>query len=92
MRRQDAIDVPENPIQARTAGGLQGLVVEVRRLVRPVRYVNMRMRDVYQMAKSQQLASIYSLIRAELAVFEFRSRGFGGCAQLCHGSARSPAE
>ena len=69
MRRQDASQ-PENPIQARAAGGLQDSSVEETAAWFGQSDVNMRMRDVYQMANRNN-TSIYSLDPRGLAVFEF---------------------
>jgi VWFA-related protein len=69
MRRQDASQ-PENPIQARVAGGLQDSSVEETAAWFGQSDVNMRMRDVYQMANRNN-TSIYSLDPRGLAVFEF---------------------
>jgi len=69
MRRQDASQ-PENPIDARRAGGLQDSPVEETAAWFGQSDVNMRMRDVYQMANRNN-TSIYSLDPRGLAVFEF---------------------
>jgi VWFA-related protein len=69
MRRQDASQ-PENPIQARAAGGLQDSSVEETAAWFGQSDVNLRMRDVYQMANRNN-TSIYSLDPRGLAVFEF---------------------
>jgi len=69
MRRQDASQ-PENPIQARVQGGLQDSSVEETAAWFGQSDVNMRMRDVYQMANRNN-TSVYSLDPRGLAVFEF---------------------
>jgi VWFA-related protein len=69
MRRQDASQ-PENPIQARAQGGLQDSSVEETAAWFGQSDVNMRMKDVYQMANRNN-TSIYSLDPRGLAVFEF---------------------
>ena len=69
MRRQDASQ-PENPIQARAAGGLQDSSIEETAAWFGQSDVNSRMRDVYQMANRNN-TSIYSLDPRGLAVFEF---------------------
>jgi VWFA-related protein len=69
MRRQDASQ-PENPIQARRAGALQDSSVEETAAWFGQSDVNMRMRDVFQMANRNN-TSIYSLDPRGLAVFEF---------------------
>jgi VWFA-related protein len=68
MRRQDASQ-PEN-LQARAAGGLQDSSVEETAAWFGQSDVNMRMRDVFQMANRNN-TSIYSLDPRGLAVFEF---------------------
>ena len=69
MRRQDASQ-PENPLDAQRAGGLQDSSVEETAAWFGQSDVNMRMRDVYQMANRNN-TSIYSLDPRGLAVFEF---------------------
>jgi VWFA-related protein len=69
MRRQDASQ-PENPLQAGAAGRLQDSSVEETAAWFGQSDVNMRMRDVYQMANRNN-TSIYSLDPRGLAVFEF---------------------
>jgi VWFA-related protein len=69
MRRQDASQ-PENIIESRRAGGLQDSSVEETAAWFGQSDVNMRMRDVFQMANRNN-ASIYSLDPRGLAVFEF---------------------
>jgi VWFA-related protein len=69
MRRQDASQ-PENPLQAGAAGRLQDSSVEETAAWFGQSDVNMRMREVYQMANRNN-TSIYSLDPRGLAVFEF---------------------
>ena len=69
MRRQDASQ-PENPLTAGRAGALQDSSVEETAAWFGQSDVNMRMRDVFQMANRNN-AAIYSLDPRGLAVFEF---------------------
>ena len=69
MRRQDASQ-PENPIEAGRAAGLQDSSIEETAAWFGQSDVNMRMRDVYQLANRNN-TSIYSLDPRGLAVFEF---------------------
>jgi VWFA-related protein len=69
MRRQDASQ-PENPIDARRQGTLQDSSVEETAAWFGQSDVNMRMREVYQIANRNN-TSIYSLDPRGLAVFEF---------------------
>jgi VWFA-related protein len=69
MRRQDASQ-PENPIQARIQGTAQDSSVEETAAWFGQSDVNLRMRDVFQMANRNN-TSIYSLDPRGLAVFEF---------------------
>ena len=87
MRRQDASQ-PENPIQAGAAGRLQDSSVEETAAWFGQSDVNMRMRDVYQMANRNN-TSIYSLDPRGLAVFEFGSGRFGRDAAVRHRPPRA---
>jgi len=69
MRRQDA-SAPENPIDARRQGTLQDSSVEETAAWFGQSDVNMRMREVFQIANRNN-TSIYSLDPRGLAVFEF---------------------
>ncbi|HET9269165.1 MAG TPA: VWA domain-containing protein [Vicinamibacterales bacterium] len=69
MRRQDASQ-PENPLTAGRAGALQDSSVEETAAWFGQSDVNMRMRDVFQLANRNNTA-IYSLDPRGLAVFEF---------------------
>jgi VWFA-related protein len=69
MRRQDASQ-PENPILARGAAAAQDSSIEETAAWFGQSDVNMRMRDVFQIANRNN-ASIYSLDPRGLAVFEF---------------------
>jgi VWFA-related protein len=69
MRRQDASQ-PENPLVAGRAGALQDSSVEETAAWFGQSDVNMRMRDVFQVANRNNTA-IYSLDPRGLAVFEF---------------------
>ena len=69
MRRQDATQ-PETPLVAGRAGALQDSSVEETAAWFGQSDVNMRMRDVFQMANRNNTA-IYSLDPRGLAVFEF---------------------
>jgi VWFA-related protein len=69
MRRQDASQ-PENPITAGRAGALQDSSIEETAAWFGQSDVNMRMRDVFQVANRNNTA-IYSLDPRGLAVFEF---------------------